>query len=135
MRIPRSVAATLLAVLVSVDLAACGEQNAQDPTNAGGTDSMSTPTSSEDPLEDLTVLPSGKPGARMRLVGTVSPWVEGGCHLLASGGTTYQLIGGGGAVVDGQEIEVLGAVQADLVTTCQQGIPFLVERVVPGSTP
>ena len=96
---------------------------------------MSTPTPSEDPLEDLTVLPSGKPGARMRLAGTVSPGVEGGCHLLTSGGTTYQLVGGEGAVVDGQEIEVLGTVQADLMTTCQQGVPFQVERIVPGTTP
>ena len=91
---------------------------------------MTTPTPSEDPLEDPTVTPSGKPGDTMRLVGTVSPGVEGGCHLLSSDGTTYQLVGGGGAVVDGQEIEVLGTVRADLLTTCQQGVPFLVERVV-----
>ena len=135
MRIPRSVAATLLVLLASADLVACGEQNAQDPANAGGSESMSTPTPSEDPLEDLTVLPSGKPGARMRLAGTVSPGVEGGCHLHTSGGTRYQVAGGLGGVVDGQEIEVLGRVQADLMTTCQQGVPVQVERIVPGTTP
>jgi hypothetical protein len=130
MRPPRSALATLLVLVAAYGLVACGEQNAQERTQPGGSESMSSSTPSDDPLEDLTVVPSGKPGARMRLVGTVSPGVEGGCHLLSSGGTTYQLVGGGGAVVDGQEVEVLGAVQADLTTTCQQGVPFLVERVV-----
>jgi hypothetical protein len=91
---------------------------------------MSTPTPPEDPLEDLTVVPAGKPGSRVRLVGTVSPGVESGCHLLTSGGTTYLLVGGGGEVVDGREIQVLGAVRRDLMTTCQQGVPFLVDEVV-----
>ena len=96
---------------------------------------MSTPTPSEDPTEDLTedltLVPSGKPAARMRLAGTVSPGVEAGCHLLTSGGTTYLLVGGD--VVDGHRVEVLGAVRRDLVTTCQEGVPFLVERVVSGT--
>jgi hypothetical protein len=131
---PRSVPATLLVLVASVGLVACGEQNAQDTTNAGGSESMS-PTPSDDPLEDLTVVPSGKPGARMQLTGTVSPGVEGGCHLLTSGGTTYQLVGGGGEVVDGRQVKVLGAVRRDLMTTCQEGVPFVVERVLSGTTP
>lgn len=135
MSVPRSVPATLLVLLACVGVVACGEENAQDPTSAGGTESMPTPTPSEDPLEDLTVVPSGKPGSRMQLTGTVSPGVEGGCHLLTSGGTTYLLVGGGGAVVDGQRIKVLGAVRRDLMTTCQEGVPFVVERVVSGTTP
>jgi hypothetical protein len=135
MRFPRSVPATLLVLLASVAVGACGEQNAQAPTDAEGSESMSTPTPSEDPLEDLTVAPSGKPGARLRLAGTVSPGAEGGCHLLTSGGTTYLLVGGGRAIVDGERVQVVGAVRRDLVTTCQEGVPFVVERVVPGSTP
>jgi hypothetical protein len=132
---PRSVLATLLVLVAGVGLVACGEQNAQEPTSTGGSESMSTPTPSEDPLEDLTVAPSGKSGGWMRLVGTVSAGVEGGCHLLTSGGTTYQLVGGGRDVVDGQRVQVEGTVRRDMVTTCQEGVPFLVERVVSGTTP
>ena len=88
----------------------------------------------EVPGEDLTVLPTGKPGmvSRVTLSGTVEPGVEAGCHLLTAGGSTYQLIWDRGEIVDGQPVEVMGAVREGLMTTCQQGIPFVVERLIPG---
>lgn len=90
-------------------------------------------TEPSEPVEDLTVLPTGKPGpvSRVQLSGTVAPGVEAGCHLLTSGGSTYQLIWERGGLVDGQQVEVVGTPQPDLMTTCQQGIPFVVERLTP----
>ena len=96
---------------------------------------MSTRTPDDDPIEDPTVLPSGKPGTRLQLRGTVSPGVEAGCHLLTAGGTTYQLIWNDGRIVDGQRVEVFGAVRPDVMTTCQQGVPFMVERLAVSDTP
>lgn len=89
---------------------------------------------SQEPTEDLTVVPSGKPGRRLQLTGTVSPGVESGCHLLTAGGTTYLLMWNG-KLVDGQRVEVVGAVQADAMGTCQQGVPFQVERLTVRDTP
>ena len=54
----------------------------------------------------------------------MTPGVEAGCHLLTAGGTTYLLIWDGGEIVDGQRVEVFGAVRPDAMTTCQQGVPF-----------
>ena len=96
---------------------------------------MPSTNPSKDPGEDLTLVPSGKPGTRLTLRGTVSPGVEAGCHLLTAGGTTYQLIWNGGEIVDGQRVEVFGAVRPDAMTTCQQGVPFMVERLAVNDTP
>jgi hypothetical protein len=40
----------------------------------------------------------------------------------------YLLIGRQGTLVTGQEVEVEGTLQPDLITTCQQGTPLVVER-------
>ena len=96
---------------------------------------MPSTNPSKDPREDPTLVPSGKPGARLQLRGTVQAGVEAGCHLLTSGGTTYQLIWNGGKIVDGQQVEVFGAVRTDVMTTCQQGVPFMVERLTRNDTP
>jgi hypothetical protein len=66
----------------------------------------------------------------MRVKGTVSDGVEPGCTLLTSEGIVYLLIWQHGAPATGPEIEVEGTVQPDLITTCQQGIPLVVERLV-----
>ncbi len=58
------------------------------------------------------------------LTGTVQAGVESGCLLLDG----YLLVGGPRAVlIPGASVLVTGKVQPDLMTTCQQGIPFLVE--------
>lgn len=79
--------------------------------------------------------PSQEPA--LTLSGTVEPGVEAGCHLLRTGGTTYQLIWDRNELVDGQQVEVVGAVAEDLMTICQQGTPFVIERLVrvPERTP
>jgi len=131
MRTPRLVVAPVYVALACLCLAACGDQGPDRPADRAGTPSASSSGSgTEDPVEDLTVVPPGKPGARLEISGTVAPGVEGGCHLLSTGGTTYQLVGRLHGVVDGRRVTVLGTVRPDLATTCQQGVPFVVERLV-----
>ncbi|MEU7958433.1 hypothetical protein [Micromonospora humida] len=67
-------------------------------------------------------LPPG-PGAT-ELTGTVEAGVEPGCVLLDG----HQLVGGPKDVlVAGARVTVTGRAQPDLMSTCQQGVPFLVE--------
>lgn len=88
-----------------------------------------TPTG---PSEDLTVSPtsSGARHSTVRVRGTVTEGVEPGCRLLTHNGGAYLLIWRHGTLITGQEVEVEGTVQPDLVTTCQQGTPLVVERVL-----
>jgi hypothetical protein len=66
-------------------------------------------------------------GDIVELRGTVEAGVEPGCLILESGGRTYGLYGGDPAVVSaGAKVRVRGVPQPDMVTTCQQGIPFQV---------
>jgi hypothetical protein len=60
--------------------------------------------------------------------GIVVDGVEAGCVLLdAEDGQDYLLVGGDPAVlVAGGRVEVSGLPQPDLMTICQQGIPFSV---------
>lgn len=83
--------------------------------------------------------PRGEPGgpptttgrpATVRVSGTVSDGVEPGCTILTSNGVTYQLIWRHGTPVIHPTMEVEGTVQPDLMTTCQQGTPLVVDRVV-----
>ena len=56
--------------------------------------------------------------------GTITAGVEAGCLLL----DRYLLVGGPGEVLRaGARVTVTGRVQPDLMTTCQQGTPFVVE--------
>lgn len=66
--------------------------------------------------------------ATMTLTGTVRAGVEPNCLLLDS----YLLVGGPrDQLRAGARVTVTGRVQADLVTTCQQGTPFVVESAKP----
>ena len=86
---------------------------------------------------DLPVPPSGRTGkpvppgtrpARLTLTGTAQPGVETGCLLLRG----YLLVGGPRDLLGGgRPVRVTGRVQPDLVTTCQQGTPFLVDSAEP----
>jgi len=49
---------------------------------------------------------------------------------LASAGTLYLLLGATAGLGEGDHVEVVGTVQPDAVTTCQQGTPLRVESVV-----
>ena len=65
--------------------------------------------------------------------GTVSDGIEPGCRVLRSKGVVYVLIWRDGTLVTGQQVSartVEGTLQPGLATTCQQGTPLLVERVL-----
>lgn len=91
------------------------------------------PSSATGPPADRTVPPTmtGK-GKTVRIRGTVSEGVEAGCTLLTSKGVVYLLIWRHGTPDTGlkAELEVEGTIQPDLLTTCQQGTPLMVERVI-----
>jgi hypothetical protein len=74
------------------------------------------------------VRPSGQRSRFTRLSGRVAAGTEPGCLLLkADDGKTYLLIGGRPAVLRaGQRVEVVGARDDTSVSTCQEGIGFLV---------
>jgi hypothetical protein len=64
----------------------------------------------------------------MTLTGNVTPGVEANCLLLDG----YLLVGGPREHLRaGARVTVTGRVQADLMTTCQQGTPFVVETAQP----
>ena len=94
-----------------------------------------TPGQPEDlptPLPGRTTSPGGPggPGSSrpMTLSGTVEAGVEHNCFLLDG----YLLVGGSPDLVRaGARVTVTGHVQPGLMTTCQQGIPFMVQRVEP----
>ncbi|BCJ66423.1 hypothetical protein GCM10009779_55380 [Polymorphospora rubra] len=71
--------------------------------------------------------PTRRPPGLMTLTGTVTAGVEPGCFLLDG----YLLVGGTPTVRAGARVTVTGRVQADMMTTCQQGTPFVVETVEP----
>jgi hypothetical protein len=78
-----------------------------------------------------TEWPPGGPGASAApggatITGTVTSGVEPGCLLLGE----YLLVGGPRDMIrSGAKLTVTGRVQPDLMTTCQQGTPFLVDSV------
>jgi hypothetical protein len=64
----------------------------------------------------------------MTLSGTITAGVEPNCVLLDN----YLLVGGPRELLKaGARVTVTGRVQADLMTTCQQGTPFMVESAKP----
>lgn len=70
---------------------------------------------------------TSQPG-ELTLQGMVRAGVEPGCLLLDAGdGQQYLLLGGDEQVVRvGAKVEVRGRPRPDLLTTCQQGVPFQV---------
>ncbi|MEO3774844.1 hypothetical protein [Micromonospora sp. B9E7] len=130
------------ALAVCVALSACGSQGGgggtPTPTPTGAQPVTSQPT--PDPTVSPTPLtPTPPPGAKTpkpggpstppgvgatTLSGTVQGGVEPGCVLLDE----YLLLGGPRDVLTpGARVEVTGRVEPGMMTTCQQGTPFVVE--------
>lgn len=87
-----------------------------------------TPTG---PTGDYPIPMSGAAAhSTVRVRGTVSDGVEGGCTLLTSNGVVYQLLWGDKTPSTKTEIEVEGTIAPNLMTTCQQGTPLVVKRVL-----
>ncbi|ASW56675.1 hypothetical protein [Plantactinospora sp. KBS50] len=132
-------------VVAGLTLGGCGDGTpAPAPTRSGGSPVTSvpsaTPSGSSGPSEPPVSSPRPKsppqtvrppkpptnptPGARVTITGTIAPGVEGNCLLLNG----YLLVGGPRDVLKpGASVSVDGQVQPDMVTTCQQGTPLVVE--------
>lgn len=78
---------------------------------------------------------SGKPSLEPQpgeiiVVGFVEEGVEYGCKVLRTNGELYQLIGSASPLLQsGAQVRVRGRPNPNLLTTCQQGIPFEVVEV------
>ncbi|WP_432903335.1 hypothetical protein ACQP1S_04590 [Micromonospora matsumotoense] len=149
MRTPRMAFVVLAAGLA---LAGCGSGDGADTTGPPATPTSSPTTTPSATVPPATVTPSApsmgasvSPGASMppggpklpsggpkvppgagatELTGTVESGVEPGCLLLDG----HQLVGGPRDVlVVGARVSVTGRAQPDLMSTCQQGVPFVVE--------
>ncbi|TDC24892.1 hypothetical protein E1211_31355 [Micromonospora sp. 15K316] len=139
MRTLRLAAVALVAVAA---LSACGGQDGTGtptttPTSTGAsavTDQPPTPSTAPTGPTSPSTPPRGttKPGGptlpppvgATELTGTVVAGVEPNCLLLDG----YLLIGGPRDVLAvGAEVTVTGRVQPGMMTTCQQGTPFVVE--------
>ncbi len=92
------------------------------PGNPGGTKEPGE----EDPGDMLDPEP---PGIPKTLRGVPAEGVEDKCVVMtADDGNVYQLLGGDRAVLlSGARVEVEVRIQKDLMTTCQQGTPALVQ--------
>lgn len=93
------------AVLSALLLGACAE---------------ATPPADDPPASDV--------GQTIR--GVVSPGVEAGCTVLNAGERQYLLLGAEDELPESGEVVLRGQAQPDLMTTCQEGVPFAVEEVV-----
>lgn len=92
----------------------------------------STPRESALPTGEVTDLPSGPlPGAGkgrlMTVHGTVTAGEESGCLLITTPDGVFNLVGAKrGTLRPGMNVEITGAPDDNLSTTCQQGRPFFV---------
>jgi hypothetical protein len=106
-------------------LAACGGEAGDE--RASGTADAPAPTSpspaTSAPREDLVLPPSGGDSV---LTGIVEAGVEPGCLLLEASGVVHLLVGAAQDLVPGARVTVRGRPDPTLVTTCQQGTPFVV---------
>ncbi|MEH0818980.1 MULTISPECIES: hypothetical protein [unclassified Micromonospora] len=139
MKTPRMV---LAALVVGAALSACGGQAGDDRTGTASpsegspvtSSPSSDPTQPGDPTGVPPTVPPTKrppvgpslppgPGANT-ITGTIEAGVEPGCLLVGG----YQLIGGPRDVLTvGAKVTVTGQAKPDMMTTCQQGTPFVVE--------
>ncbi len=138
----RTAAVTLLASVAL--LAGCadadsdsGEESAGSPASASSTPATAAP--SLPPLPDTspsipTATTSGKAAdGQITVTGTKVDGVEPGCVLLKTADKEYLLVGGDRDVIQrSSRLTVTGTPQPDLMSTCQQGIPFQVASVRAG---
>jgi hypothetical protein len=135
MKTPRTV---LVALVTAVALTACAAPGADaaNPGSTGVTPMTSVPDPSVTPGAPLNSVeptpsksgPTKSPGASDTLTGTVQAGVEPNCFLLDGN----LLVGApSGALKAGARVTVTGHSQPGLMTTCQQGTPFVVESVRP----
>ncbi|WP_426563801.1 hypothetical protein ACPPVT_21145 [Angustibacter sp. McL0619] len=115
-------------------LAGCGSRDADAGPEPSGTVAV-TPSSppSESPMPSPSYSAKYPPPAsgEVTVTGTVEAGVEGGCVILRTDTTLYQLVGQDPAIVAGAKVTVRGRPDPGLITTCQQGTPLHVIEVTP----
>lgn len=106
------------------------------PRSTAPGESTGSPTYLPSPEPELTV-PGTRLGRLERLTGIVGRGVEPGCRLLtpANGGRALLLLGqvDDQRLVDGARVTVEGYRRRNVATTCQQGEPFTVLRLIQAS--
>ncbi len=111
------------------------------PTGTSGSGTAPTTGPTSGPTSASTYLPIPEPeltipatrlGRLERRTGIVGAGVEAGCRMLTpdDGGAALQLLVGDARVVDGTRVTVEGYRNESIMTTCQQGVPFTVTKVV-----
>ena len=139
-----SAAGLLTSALLLALLTACGaggggseDDPSPTPTTTSPSESPTGATTEESPVpEDSPSLPpldeSSKPGStsEMTITGTVQSGVESGCLILEYEGTVHGIYGSydSSIVYAGAEVTLRGAVDEGMMTTCQQGTPFVVSE-------
>ena len=110
---------------------------------AGGAPQPAPAQSSD--VVDLPVPPTGlpsagggKPGATgaQTITGTVTAGVEPNCLVLTAGDASYQLVFDDPAMRSdapaGKKVTLVGRAEPGMMSTCQQGVPFIVTAVRAG---
>ncbi|SCL19164.1 hypothetical protein GA0070624_1695 [Micromonospora rhizosphaerae] len=140
----RTIRLAASALIVCAALSACGGQGASDgaatPTGAAPVTSQPSPDpTASDPVNPVDPMPTAPPkgtagpikpppAGATTLTGTIQAGVEPNCLLLDGN----LLLGGPRDVLrPGARVIVTGRSQPDLMTTCQQGTPFVVETARP----
>jgi hypothetical protein len=133
------VGALLLAVLAACGAGEGGVDDSTAPSTSAAPSTSPEPTATEEspvpdettPYLDPSLGDSSKPGsdAQMTISGTVEAGVESGCLVLEHEGTVYGIFGNfdSSVVYAGAEVTLHGAVDTGMMSTCQQGTPFVVE--------
>lgn len=112
------------AALAAAVLGGCASPDSSEPVTA-------PPPSIVAPASAAPSSPSSA-GGLLALHGTIQEGVEANCVLLVTDSKTYLLIGGDrSALNSGAKLTVYGTPEPGLMTTCQQGTPFVVESVRP----
>lgn len=142
----------LASALTLLLLAGCADTTGGSATNQPSDAASSEPgtePSSTDPSRDARrddtplIPPSDRPtkprspeprSASLTISGTVTAGVEPDCLLLKAGGVDYLLLLPPNApnTAAGATVTVVGQPRPGMMTTCQQGTPFMVTEVRPG---
>ncbi len=123
-------------------LLVAGCANSQDDagsTSSGSIPSGAVPSFSAEPSPSGVpeTTKTGKPAAgTTTITGTVTAGVEPNCLLLQEAATTHLLVFKDetlrASATVGSKVHVTGTPQPGMMSTCQQGEPFLVSSVTPG---
>lgn len=121
-------------LFLSVLLAGCAN-NVDEP----GDQAVETPASAVASPSEIIDLPSpsGKPAAGGdTITGTVSAGVEPNCLILQDAKGSHLLVFDDPALRDaaeqGSKVTITGRSEPGMMSTCQQGVPFVVTAVRPG---